>query len=260
MICACGFQTDNFRQYFSSGETDFVVCKKCGLVFRRVFPTEKQLDLIYSDSYRHENIHSGHTTQESGDYAANAYSKFARRLLGISNVKILDFGAGTGQLVGRLRDWTAVAHGVEASPDARRYCLAQRDVELFDSIHEVSQNQYDMVTMIEVIEHLTELQLTLRQIAGVLKPGGLILVTTPNRLSLRARRDQGYWLDARKKFHLFLFDWRSLKTHLEMAGFVDVRRVYFGPSPVSGIRALIRNKLLQMTLLSGSLCVLARRR
>ena len=39
----------------------------------------------------------------------------------------------------------------------------------------------DVITMIEVIEHLTELQPTLRELYRIMKPGGTLLVTTPNR-------------------------------------------------------------------------------
>ena len=53
-----------------------------------------------------------------------------------------------------------------------------RDYSSFDEIHE----QFDVVLMLEMIEHVTLTQAIdmLRQARGLLKPGGKIIVTTPN--------------------------------------------------------------------------------
>jgi SAM-dependent methyltransferase len=45
----------------------------------------------------------------------------------------------------------------------------------------------DLVLMLEVIEHLPDIPHSLREIARVLKPGGIAIVTTPNRLNVISR-------------------------------------------------------------------------
>jgi SAM-dependent methyltransferase len=46
---------------------------------------------------------------------------------------------------------------------------------------------FDLVLMLEVIEHLPDIPHSLREIARVLKPGGIAIVTTPNRLNVISR-------------------------------------------------------------------------
>ena len=47
--------------------------------------------------------------------------------------------------------------------------------------------QFDLVTMLEVIEHLPDIPHMLGEIARVMKPGGVAIVTTPNRLNVASR-------------------------------------------------------------------------
>ncbi|MBI5224329.1 methyltransferase domain-containing protein [Candidatus Micrarchaeota archaeon] len=46
---------------------------------------------------------------------------------------------------------------------------------------------FDIVTMAEVIEHFIETEIALKEIMRVLKPGGRIIITTPNFASIRDR-------------------------------------------------------------------------
>jgi SAM-dependent methyltransferase len=46
---------------------------------------------------------------------------------------------------------------------------------------------FDLVLLLEVIEHLPDIPHSLREIARVLKPGGTAIVTTPNRLNVVSR-------------------------------------------------------------------------
>ncbi|HEY6395036.1 MAG TPA: class I SAM-dependent methyltransferase, partial [Candidatus Binataceae bacterium] len=47
--------------------------------------------------------------------------------------------------------------------------------------------KFDVVLMLEVIEHLPDIPHALREIARVLKPGGAAIITTPNRLNMTSR-------------------------------------------------------------------------
>jgi 2-polyprenyl-3-methyl-5-hydroxy-6-metoxy-1,4-benzoquinol methylase len=171
---------------------------------------------------------------------------------------VLDFGAGTGALVQELRERGISAEGVEYSADARAWCLRERGIELHRDTSAAGQGQYQLVTMLETIEHVTDLAVTLREMRSALRPRGRLLVTTPNYRGLRARLDGGHWREARKPYHLFLFDWSSLAFHLSAAGFEDIERVRFSPIQHPGRRAQLKGRLLQGLGLAGTLCVVAR--
>jgi 2-polyprenyl-3-methyl-5-hydroxy-6-metoxy-1,4-benzoquinol methylase len=96
----------------------------------------------------------------------------------------LDFGAGDGNLVQLLceRGFQAAAY----EPSEGRIDNLERTLagaERFRGV--VGQNTtrtFDLVIMAEVIEHVLEEQMddVLRRLAGLTKPGGLLVVTTPN--------------------------------------------------------------------------------
>jgi SAM-dependent methyltransferase len=257
--CACGFSNNLILPYYSEGEIDFRLCPQCGLVFRYPLPSDSELVEIYRQAYDVERISSGGTNQESGLYAAVNYSNFIRSLVGNNPARVLDFGAGSGQLVAQLRTNGLQADGLEFSAEARRYCEKVRGFSLLSELSEVKDGQYDFVSMIEVIEHLTELQTTLSELHRVLAPGGSLLITTPNLRGYRARKEKGYWHEACKKFHLFLFTEDSLRIQLDQAGFSSFNRMHFGPLQRPGLKFWLAARLSQMAGLGGTLCVLARR-
>ena len=257
--CECGASASSLQVIFERGETDFRRCPHCGLVLRAVFPSESELIEIYRQAYEAEKISGGGTNQESGLHAANSYASFIRQHLRNSAARVLDYGAGSGQLVGQLRVKGVQADGLEFSPDARRYCERVRGFSLYSDLCEVKDGQYDFVSMIEVIEHLTELQTTLAELHRVLAPGGTLLVTTPNLEGYRARMEEGYWHEACKKFHLFLFTEDSLRFQMNQAGFSSFNRIRFGSLQRPGLKFWLAARLSQMAGLGGTLYVFARK-
>jgi SAM-dependent methyltransferase len=78
----------------------------------------------------------------------------------------------------------------------------------------------DVVTLWEVIEHVRSPLDELRQIAQVLKPGGVLALSTPNAASLRARQEGPDWYGYHvSREHLLFFTPQTLTFALKSAGF-----------------------------------------
>jgi SAM-dependent methyltransferase len=244
---------------FTRGEVDFRVCSSCGVLFREQMPSEGELEAIYRVHYSNEKIDGGRTEQESGEYALNAYFRFIMDEILPRDVNVLDFGAGAGRLVELFRSAGLKADGLEFSADARGHCSEHRGIDLLADIGQIEQKKYDFVTMIEVIEHLPAIHEDLQKIRDCMRPGGMLLLTTPNRMGLRARLEKGEWQEARKKFHLVLFDRKSLEKVLLGAGFSRVEWIRFSPVQKSGVGFWIYARLCQLIGLGGTLCAVARR-
>jgi SAM-dependent methyltransferase len=135
-----------------------------------------------------------------------------------STLRWLDFGCGAGAflkylgerrtLAGRPIDVTG--HDVGSYADL----LAQQDgfrILDLEAIEREPDERYDVISMIEVIEHLPSPATQLALVARLLKPGGLLLLTTGN-LDCAAARGRGiHYRYCTPEIHVSLFNPRCLE-------------------------------------------------
>ena len=105
------------------------------------------------------------------------------------NSSILDLGSGEGAWAKRLHDasYKVTACDVEVRPDRGfpfPYHKADLNANFSDNF---PKGGYDAISFIEVIEHLENPRHSFRQIAALLKDGGLVLVSTPNTSGVYSR-------------------------------------------------------------------------
>lgn len=107
--------------------------------------------------------------------------------------RVLDIGAGEGYLAAQVRDFV-VAHGYPAQVEAcdlfpgnfRAPGIPCHAIDLHGGLALADQS-IDLAYSVEVIEHLEDQFLFMREVHRVLRPGGRFVLTTPNVLSLTSR-------------------------------------------------------------------------
>lgn len=111
----------------------------------------------------------------------------------VKGARILDLGAGEGALSSRLSD---LGYEVTAADkDSKNFKCNQSKFSCinFDSSEEIShfvsehEGEFDAVLGVEVIEHVQDQWQYVRQLLKMTKPGGLVLITTPNTTSWLSR-------------------------------------------------------------------------
>jgi ubiquinone/menaquinone biosynthesis C-methylase UbiE len=116
----------------------------------------------------------------------------ARKHIGdLTGETVLEIGCGPGQFARWLAEQggnvVAGDFSAEACRIARRTCGDLVDVRQLDAqnlVAPLGRNRFDLVCCLETLEHVPDHNRALREIVMVAKPGGRVMVSTPNYLSL----------------------------------------------------------------------------
>lgn len=162
---------------------------------------------------------------------------------------IMDIGCGDGSLLYQYRHRYSHLIGLEYSAERLRQAEANlaglKFTALQGSAEEIDQlqdNSVDRIITADVIEHIPDVYAASHEMFRVLKPGGDLVINTPNiafvkkRLVLALGRfpstsqpNEGMGSDVLfDGGHLHYFTYRSLRLLLERAGFEMVRPMGFG--------------------------------
>lgn len=186
-------------------------CLSCGLGFADPQPDEEQLDEIYNANYF---AAFGFTDEDRESYRRLKRCWSAQLLAAAERHvpvgRLLDVGSGLGDLLveGRRRGWSV--RGLERNP----FAVAQAETSLpgvtcCGGIEESpsfpgADAGFDVITCIEVFEHLRRPLTALRQFREWLRPGGILVLTTIHAASLAARILGWRWFHYHRD-HLWYF-------------------------------------------------------
>ena len=139
-----------------------------------------------------------------------------------SGGRLLEIGCAVGFLLRAARERGFDAVGVEMSEWASAYARDELGLDVVTGrLEDVAfdADSFDVVVMADVIEHLTDPRATLREIRRVLKPGGQLLLLTPDAGSIVARAAGARWWGLLDD-HYFYFSRTNLRRFLESEDFV----------------------------------------
>lgn len=202
-------------RYGYPGFFTLCACNHCGHKHVPVQFRPEDLSRLYTDyyprgdfdveSFAAEVEKSGFRSWLAGD-RSSAFRWVPR------NVRVLDIGCGIGATLAYHKARGCEAVGVEADENvqaiARRHGLNIR-VGIFDADAFPSE-AFDYVTLDQVAEHVTDPAMLFRGLAKILKPGGTIVMTTPNANSLGARLFARKWLNWHAPYHLQFYTRKSV--------------------------------------------------
>ncbi len=137
--------------------------------------------------------------------------------------RLLDVGAGSGILVAQATELGYRAEGVEPSAWLQRRAVERGlAVELGTLPHPQLGGPYDVVTLIDVVEHVPDPVGLLERAREVTAPDGVVAVVTPDVGSLAARLLGWRWWHFRVA-HVGYFSTATLKLALQRAGLGEPR-------------------------------------
>jgi SAM-dependent methyltransferase len=155
----------------------------------------------------------------------------------LDGVRWLDYGSGAGGLVRFLCDRRIEAHGFDVGAYADR--ARRRGIQILTpSELEKRSGSFDVVSLIEVLEHIPDPISLLQAVASLLRPGGLLFLTTGN--AEPHRHIFASWGYVIPEVHVSYFSPESLTRALDRAG---LQSSPLGKIP--GLTNIVKYKILK---------------
>jgi len=249
---ACG--ADSFRYLSRVREWQIGRCRNCGLVYVNPTPffepTESFSRLSLAFQYtRFQHVIRPETLEHERSQMRAQFEKLAQLGGGArTGRRMLDVGCGSGTSVHAAVEvgWDAI--GIDIDPELIELGGRELQVDLrCCSVMDIEEreNSFDFVRMRDVIEHLPNPHTALLRIRQLLRPGGMLLVATPNenslaaqlRLLLGGKRDRIATVPP--PHHLHGFSPSTLRRLFDRAGFRS--REIFTTTPVDPRYVTARN-------------------
>ena len=230
-------------RYGHPGEYTVAVCERCGFMSTEPRLTDADLPDLYARYYprrratpegvRASAASSGIDTARGRRRTRWVTGQWAAHYEIEPGMRVLDYGCGDCTSLLELRALGAEPVGIEVDPTVRDLAT-----QLGVRVHvgplaqlPDADGSFDAVTLSQVIEHVTDPEDLLRGLRAKLKPGGRLVLTTPNSRALSRALLGKRWLHWHIPFHQNHFNAGALRRMLGRVGF-DVERVStFTPIP-----------------------------
>ena len=196
------------------------------------------------------------------------FQKIIKYVVDLKIQNLLDVGCGDGYLLGRIaRESSAKLSGVDAYESNSGFAGTYKSADITSGIP-YENDEFDGVIFGEVIEHVPDPDYLISEIHRVLKPGGYLIISTPNMVgwanrilvplgiqplftetstkSNMGRRFRVLGQGAKVQGHLKIFTHRSLKEILVAGNFEVIAKhgvPFFFPFPLNLLDKLLMKNI-----------------
>jgi len=205
------------RFLFERNGYSIVECATCALRYVGENTADIDFPTLYSESYYQGGasaVFANYMAEEAARRASARRKLWSIRLRGPRSGRLLDVGCATGFFLAEARRHYDV-QGVEISEYSSRIAREHFGLDVFTGTLQdagFADETFDVITMWDVIEHLADPKAELQHVAGLLKPGGSVVITTGDAGSRYARRAGPRWHLLEPPWHLYYFSRTTLAT------------------------------------------------
>jgi len=164
---------------------------------------------------------------------------------GLRGTVLMDVGCGAGSFLDLVKGFCRSTIGIEPTKSLREAVLAKGHTA-FPYCADVAkewEGRVDVAVSFSVIEHLEQPRELLEDVRRLLKPGGRLLLSTPNRRDwLLDVMPEEYGSFFYRLVHTWYFDASALQRLVELAGFVEVSVAYAHRFDLSNAVLWLRDK------------------
>jgi len=224
-------ESTNFKKIFTHQNSKILRCLECNFIFQRPLPTETQLKDMYQEEALLDNPYFDGLKKnyDQNNPAVLVYKKELKFLADIIKPgKVLDIGCAYGVFLDIARNFGWQPYGIEISEKMADYARSQFNLPVIQgTIAETSyeNNFFQLITLWDVIEHLSDPLGVLEKCYKALEKYGLILIFTININSLIAKlahlssKAKTFLYDCQ---HINFFSYDTLSALLRKVGFKEI--------------------------------------
>lgn len=219
----CG--KEDYNTWGKVNQYSILRCKDCGLGVTWPFPSEEEMAKVNQETYQvEERIHIYLTKQL---FFETRYRQYASRIKNfVTTGRLLDIGCNIGLFLKVAREEGFSPTGIEINKRCAYFGREKYNVEIFSDYLEnikFASDSFEVITLFDVLEHIPNLSEFIEEVRRIIKPGGLVLVQSPNLNSLMAKLNKSNWFWLCPPDHLFHFSPGNLSTLLEDHGFIIMK-------------------------------------
>lgn len=207
------------------GEFSVVKCKQCGLI--AVHPKLSLADV--SAYYPQDYISFPKAAVDENSFLNRLDRKRGinrRCKIIIDRVekpgKILDIGCATGNFLNGMQEYGWTCFGIEPNDYAADYAKDRFGLQVIKGYLTKDLfpgGYFDIITLWDVFEHLPDPAVDLNMIRNILKPGGLLVITTPNADAWGRKLFGESWVGWDVPRHYHIFSPGTIKDMLQKSNF-----------------------------------------
>jgi 2-polyprenyl-3-methyl-5-hydroxy-6-metoxy-1,4-benzoquinol methylase len=206
----------------TSDAFDYRRCRACNVLFIDPVPADR-LSEIYPSNYYSYASPGGSPVHAIKTWLDRRFFRGLLAKLKAPQLRVLDVGGGAGWELRALRESDPRVHAtqvVDLDPGAQALALANGHGYFCGRIEDFETSErFDLVVLLNLIEHVRDPEQVMRKVGSLLAPGGLVLVKTPNYDALDARLFRHHdWAGLHCPRHWVLFTKRSFETLARRAG------------------------------------------
>jgi len=208
--------------------------KKFGFYQISPTPSKEDVDKYYEEEFystkKYFNNSSLKVQLEDKEFFdsrwKNMYSKFNSFSKKKKNISMLDVGCGWAQSLIYFKNKGYKCYGFDPSKEAVEYALKKNIAakqSFLEGMNVFGNKKFDIVTLVNVLEHLRDPVKALVQIKNILKPGGIIFIDVPNDFNdfqivgAKVHKMKNWWIAPPR--HLNYFSNKTLSKLLKSLGY-----------------------------------------
>lgn len=225
------------------GEFNYATCSACETVYQTPMPDLETIASFYPDNYdiyRPAQAKERNALQKAVLRTTHGYNHLPSsipdwigRLAGTiayqdsipykTDGRLLDIGCGNGKFLLSMQQLGWQTQGVEFNSSAVQICR-DSGLDIFQgelASAAFPDNHLDVVTARHLIEHVADPTLFIKEIFRILKPGGIMVLITPNSQALGRGWFGTNWYANEVPRHLYLFNPKNLRLLTAQTGFQE---------------------------------------